>query len=203
VQVPTGGRWGFPGNPAYALAESFLGQSIATDDSPGALLRQYLAAFGPANVKDVQTWSGLTGLRDPLKALRDELVLYTDEQGTELMDLPGMSLPDAETPAPVRFLPEYDNLLLAHADRTRVIADEYRPLVFLSAARVRATFLMDGFVRGAWKIEKEKGTATLVVEPFAALTKADRDALAEEGERLLRFVEDGATTCTVRFADTP
>ena len=101
----------------------------------------------------------------------------------------------------MRFLPDYDNLLLAHADRKRVIADEHRPKVFLSAARVRATFLVDGFVRGAWKIEKSKRTATLVIEPFERLSKEDRDALSKEGERLVRFVAEtgGAGAFAVRF----
>jgi hypothetical protein len=200
VQIPTGGTWGYPGNPSYALAESYLGRPIASDTGPRDLIRRYLAAFGPANGKDIQVWAGMTGLRETLTAMRDELVVYRDDQGKELFDLPEMPMPDLDTSAPIRFLPEYDNLLLAHADRTRVIADEHRPRVFLSAARVRATFLVDGFVCGAWKIEREQGRATLVVEPFTELTKAIRDTLIEEGENLLRFIEEGATSMTIRFA---
>jgi superfamily II DNA helicase RecQ len=96
-------------------------------------------------------------------------------------------------------VPEYDNLIISHADRTRIIADEDRPKIFLSAARVRATFLIDGFVAGAWKIEKQKTAVTLVIEPFISLSDDDRRALEEEGERLLRFVEDKAEKTGIRF----
>ena len=108
----------------------------------------------------------------------------------------------ADTPAPPRFAPEYDNLVLSHADRRRVIADEDRKKVFLSAARVRATFLIDGFVAGVWKIEKTRKAATLIAEPFAPLAPRDRDALAEKGERLLRFATDGQPELEVRFENT-
>ena len=112
-----------------------------------------------------------------------------------------MVLPDADTPAPVRFLPEFDNLLLSHTDRTRVVADEHRPKVYLPALRVAATILVDGFVGGVWKIEKKKSAATLIIEPFAPLTKQNRAALSDEGERLIRFVESNAKSYDVRFAE--
>ncbi len=131
--------------------------------------------------------------------MRPELGLFRDEGGNELFDLPDAPLPAADTPAPPRFVPEYDNLVLAHADRRRVIADEDRKKVFLSAARVRATFLNDGFVAGVWKIEKTKKAAALIVEPFTSLSPQDRDALAEEGERLLRFATDGQPELDVCF----
>ena len=137
-------------------------------------------------------------LKDPIEKLKPELRSFRDEKGNELLDLPDAPLPPAEAPAPPRFVPEYDNLVLAHADRTRVIADEHRSRVFLSAARVRATFLLDGFVGGTWKIEKTKGTATLVIEPFEPLPEEARDALLEEGERLIRFVEDDAEAFEIR-----
>jgi hypothetical protein len=134
----------------------------------------------------------LVRLKETIEELKPELRIFRDENGNELLDLPDVPLPPADAPAPLRFVPEYDNLVLAHANRTRVIADEHRSRVFLSAARVRATFLLDGFVGGMWKIEKTKGAATLVIEPFEPLPEAARDALLKEGERLIRFVEDGA-----------
>jgi len=202
VQVPPGGTWGSGGSPAYALAEPWLGGVVAgPQESFRALVWRYLAAFGPATVRDLQVWSGLTGLKDAVAALRPKLCAFRDEQGRELLDLPDRPLPPADLPAPPRFLPEYDNLLLAHADRTRVIPDEYRSLIFLSAARVRATYLLDGIVRGAWKTERVRDAATLVVEPFAPLSPPDRAALADEGERLLRFIADDAATFAVRFAE--
>jgi hypothetical protein len=116
-----------------------------------------------------------------------------------LFDLPELPLPEADVPAPVRFLPEFDNLLLSHSNRTRVVADEFRSKVYLPGLHVAATILVDGFVRGAWKIEKGKDAATLVIEPFAKLVKSERRALIEEGERLVRFVEATAKSIAVRF----
>ncbi len=162
---------------------------------------RYLAAFGPATVKDIQTRSGLVRLRGPIEELKRELRSFRDERGNGLLDLPDAPLPPADTPAPVRFVPDYDNLVLSHAARTRVIADEHRPKVFLSAARVRATFLVDGFVSGTWKIERTRRAAALVIEPFEPLSEETRDALFEEGEWLLRFVEDDAEAFEVRFLE--
>ncbi len=150
---------------------------------------------------DMQAWSGLTKLKAAIEKLKPELRVYRDERGHELFDVPDIALPDADTPAPERFLPEYDNLLRGHQDRTRVVADTHRPKVYLPALRVASTILVDGFVRGAWKIEKKKGTATLLIEPFDTLTKQNRKALTEEGERLVRFVEADAKAFEVRFAD--
>ncbi len=201
VQVPVSSGWSYPGNPKFTLAETWLGKPIPGEDNLPALVFRYLAAFGPATVADMQTWSGLGKLKDTFEKLKPDLRIYHDERGRELLDLPDMPLPGAETPAPERFLPEFDNLLLSHKDRTRIIADEYRAKVYLPALRVAATILVDGVVRGAWKIEKAKGTATLVIEPFAPLTKQNRNALSEEGERLIRFVESGAKAFAVRFAE--
>jgi hypothetical protein len=200
VQVPPGGTWGSGAAAAYATAESRLCRPPSdSGDALRDLLFRYLAAFGPASVKDFQAWSGLVRLKEPVDEMRGELRSFEDEGGNELLDLPDAPLPSADTIAPPRFVPEYDNLVLAHADRRRVIADEDRKKVFLSAARVRATILLDGFVAGVWKIEKTKKTATLVVEPFRPLSAENRGALAEEGERLLRFATDGTPELDVRF----
>jgi len=133
--------------------------------------------------------------------MRPELHTFHDENGNELFDLPDAPLPPADTPTPPRFVPDYDNLVLSHAERGRVLPDEHRKKVFLSAARVRATFLIDGFVRGAWKIEKTSKTAILLIEPFEPLSTEDRETLRDEGERLVRFVAEpqGAEMFEVRF----
>lgn len=201
VQVPTGGTWGYSGRVPFTPAESWLGRPLATSQDPRHLFLRYLAAFGPAGVMDFQAWSGLTRTKEDIEALKPELRVFRDEKGNELLDLPDAPRPPEGAPAPARFVPDYDNLVLSHADRTRVISDEHRKGVFLPAARVRATFLVDGFVRGAWKMEKKKRAATLVVEPFEPLADEDRDALTEEGERLVRFVAGGAKTAEVRFAE--
>jgi hypothetical protein len=201
IQVPVNKGWSYPGNPEFTLADSWLGKTIPDTEDFKLLVFRYLAAFGPASVTDIQTWSGLPKLKDALDKLKPELQVYRDEGKRELFDLPDVSLPDADTPAPERFLPEYDNLLLSHQKRTRVIADEYRKQVYLPGLRVASTILVDGFVRGAWKVEKTKGAATMTITPFAALTKQNRENLAAEGEKLVRFVEADAKSYEVRFAD--
>ncbi|MDQ1300702.1 MAG: hypothetical protein QG637_622 [Chloroflexota bacterium] len=202
TQTPTDARWSYPGNPHFALAEAWLGRPISPEEDLKALVFRYLAAFGPASVQDVQTWSGFPKLKEAIGEFKADLRVYRDERGRELLDLPDTPLVDEATPAPVRFLPEYDNLLLSHQNRTRVIPEKHHAHVFLAGLRVAATILVDGFVAGAWKIEKAKGAATLTITPFEPLAQATRDALAEEGERLARFVEADAKAFEVRFGDT-
>jgi hypothetical protein len=149
----------------------------------------------------MQTWSGLGKLKETFEAYRSELVTYRDEQGVELFDLPQIEIPPADTPAPERFLPEFDNVLLSHTNRTRIVADAHRKRVYLPGLRVAATFLVDGFVAGVWKVEKAKGVATLSLEPLVKLTNANRKALQAEGERLARFVEPEAKGIEVSFVE--
>jgi hypothetical protein len=200
--VPSGGVWGYSGKAPFTTADKWLGRSLSRSEDPRDLVLKYLAAFGPATVKDVQTWSGRTQLKQPIEEIKHELRTFNDERGNELLDLPDAPLPSGDAPAPPRFVPEYDNLVLSHADRGRVISDEHRKRVFLSAARVRATFLIDGFVRGVWKVEKARKKATLIIEPFEPISAEDRAALIDEGERLVRFLTEpqGAETFEVRFA---
>ncbi|HVG64277.1 MAG TPA: winged helix DNA-binding domain-containing protein, partial [Hyalangium sp.] len=145
IQVPTDTEWGYPGAADFAVAESWLGEPLGSDMSPYALILRYLAAFGPATVSDAQTWSGLHALKLPFEELRPKLQTFQDERGRELFDLPKAPRPPEDTPAPVRFLPEYDNLILSHDDRTRFVAKEHRAAVFLPNLRVISTFLVDGF----------------------------------------------------------
>jgi hypothetical protein len=202
VQVPTGGVWGYSGKVPFTTAEKWLGTELTDSENPRGLVLKYLAAFGPATVRDIQTWSGRTQLKESVEEIRGELRVFRDENDNELFDLPDAPLPSGDTEAPPRFVPDYDNLVLSHADRGRIISDEHRKKVFLSAARVRATILIDGFVRGAWKVEKTRRAATLIIEPFERLSRGDRASLSEEGERLVRFLAEptGAETFDVRFA---
>ena len=145
-------RWGFPPVADFTLADAWLGEPLATDDAPEPLVLGYLAAFGPATAADAQTWSGLTGIKPVLERLRPQVRVFRDERGRELFDLPAAPRPDDDVPAPPRFLPEFDNLVLSHADRTRVLADEHRGFVVTKNLRVRATFLWDGFACGTWAL---------------------------------------------------
>ena len=188
VQVPPRGVWGMSGQATHTTAEAWLGRPLDPDPSLEEMVVRYLGAFGPAGVKDVQTWSGLTRLGELVDRLRPRLSTFRDEHGRELLDLPDAPRPDQDAPAPPRLLPEFDNLILSHADRARVIADEHRKALASRNGMVPATFLVDGFVRGTWKTERTRGKTTLLIEPFEALSRNARDALAEEGERLLRFM---------------
>lgn len=194
VQVPPRGVWGAGGLARLTTAESWLRRPLDADPAPDRMILRYLAAYGPASVMDVQSWAGLTGLKEAVGRLRPELRRFEDEQGRELLDLPGAPLPDPDTPAPPRFLPEYDNALLSHADRTRVIERDDVQRIF-----TRGAVLLDGFARGCWKIERVKVAATLLIEPFRHLSKDERAGLADEGERLLMFAAAEARTREIRF----
>ena len=199
VQVPPRGVWGKSGQAAHTTAEAWLGRPLDPAYSLEETIPRYLGAFGPASVKDAQTWCGLTRLNRVFERLRPNLVTFRDERGTELFDLPDAPKPNPDTPAPARFLPEFDNLILSHADRTRVIAEEYRKAIASKNGMVPATVLVDGFVRGTWKTERSRGKATLEIKPFEPLAKEDRDSLTEEGERLIRFT--GSKSYEIRFAE--
>jgi hypothetical protein len=194
VQVPPRGIWGKAGQATWTTVEAWLGRSVEADPAPDRMVLRYLAAFGPASVKDVQAWCWLTRLGEVVERLRPKLRTFRDEAGTELFDLPDAPRPDPDTPAPPRFVPEYDNLLLSHADRTRVIDAAHRERIFTKGA-----CLLDGFVVGAWKIAREKKAARLEIEPFTKLAKRDTAALTREGLRLLAFAAEGAEGHDVRF----
>jgi hypothetical protein len=201
VQVPPRGIWGKSGPAAHTTAEAWLGRPLDPDPSLDEMVVRYLGAFGPATVKDVQAWSGLTRLGEVAERLRPRLRAFRDEHGKELFDLPDAPRPHPDTPSPPRFLPEFDNLILSHADRTRVIAEDHRKALASKNGMVPATVLVDGFVRGTWKTERSRGKATLVVEPFEPLPQSKRDVLTEEGERLVRCIGEGAEAFEVRFAE--
>ena len=201
VMVPTTDRWAFPRVADFTLADAWLGRLLPSDEAPDELVLRYLAAFGPAAAADVQVWSGLQGIKAVLERLRPRLVNFADERGRELFDLPDAPRPDADVPAPPRFLPEFDSLLLAHADRGRVIADEHRPAVVTKNLRVRATFLLDGVVAGTWESKRSRRTAKLTITPFRPLSKRDAAALRAEGEALLSFTDGDASALEVALAE--
>ena len=206
VQLPPRAVWGRAGQSVHTSAEHWLGRAArraaADPVHPGAetlagLVTRYLGAFGPATARDVAAWSGLTGLRAVLDQLRPSLVTFRDEQGAELFDLPLAPRPDEEVPAPVRLAAEFDNLLLAHADRSRVVhADDLKRFYTINGIFPGAV-LIDGFVAGMWRLARTKSTATLTVEMFGA--SGERDQVAREAERMLAFCASGASH-DIRFA---
>jgi hypothetical protein len=149
------------------------------------ILRRYLAAFGPASRRDIVLWS-MMNVPEIVRALErlEPLRRFRDEQGRELLDVPRAPLPDAETPAPVRFLPKWDNVLLAFADRTRVLPEQYRKTVIRVNGEVAQTFLVDGFVAGIWSVKDGR----VALEPFAPLSRSTHRELQEEAERLEAFL---------------
>jgi hypothetical protein len=199
VQVPPRGVWGESGQAAHTSAESWLGRPLAADASVEAVVLRYLAAFGPATVADAQAWSGLTRLREVVGRLRPGLRVFRDEQGRELFDLPDAPRPDPDTPAPVRLVAEFDNLLLSHADRSRVISDEDRQRLYSRNGIFPGTVLIDGFARGMWRLTTARRAAVLAVEMFGPLGGRDLDAVTAEGERLLEFAVPDAPDREIRF----
>jgi hypothetical protein len=201
VQVPERETdWGFPGAADFALADAWLRKKVpSAGGSPKELIRRYLAAFGPAAVTDAQSWSGLAQLAPVFEELRPSLVTFQDDRKRELFDLPDAPRPDADTPAPVRFMPEFDNLILGHHDRSRVISDDHRQRIASPNLLVPATLLVDGMVAGVWAIERKKREATLIIEPFVTIPVKRKSELRDEAERLLGFSEPDATSHAVKF----
>ncbi|MFF5991218.1 winged helix DNA-binding domain-containing protein [Prauserella flavalba] len=191
AQLPPRGLWRTKAGVRYLPLPVWLGRDVdppapdGTDPAGAALVRRYLAAFGPAASADLRAWCGLAGLPGAIAAVRDELVSFRDERGRELLDLPGAPLPDPGTPAPVRFLPAFDNAILGYHDRSRIIDDAHRGLS-VAGARV---VLVDGRVSATWDVEE----ATVVVTPLRRFSRSERAEVAEEGRALAAFLFDGET----------
>ncbi|ATL31527.1 hypothetical protein KY5_6509 [Streptomyces formicae] len=206
VQVTPRGLWRRSGQVALTTAGHWLGtpgDSQGDAAGPDAMVLRYLAAFGPASVKDMQTWARLTRLREVFERLRPGLRTFRDENGVELFDLPDAPRPDPDTPAPPRFLPEYDNLLLSHADRTRVVPAAYKGRTW-KGNYTYCVFLLDGFLAGLWRLVEDagSGTAVLVIEPFESpekLGREQRDALTTEAGRMLTRIAETSTSYDIRF----
>ncbi|MEU7721424.1 winged helix DNA-binding domain-containing protein [Streptomyces tibetensis] len=200
VQVPPRGLWRTRGGARYALISSWLGRDIdpsspdVRDPVGQTLVRRYLAAFGPAASADLRAWCGLAGLPAAVSALREELVAFRDERGRELLDLPDAPRPDPDTPAPVRFLPAFDNAILGYHDRSRIIDDAHR---HLSVAGARVV-LVDGRVAATWTVE----AGTLLVTPLRRFARSDRTGIAEEGRAMASFLS-GDESDRVRIAASP
>ncbi|MFE2647859.1 winged helix DNA-binding domain-containing protein [Streptomyces nigra] len=180
VQITPRGQWCRSAQVSLTTIEHWLGRPAEPAASADDTVVRYLAAFGPASVKDLQTWAGLTRMRPVFERLRPRLVTFRDENGVELFDLPDAPRPDPDTPAPPRLLPEFDNLLLSHADRTRLIPPANRGRTW-QANTFYCPLLVDGFLAGVWRVIG----GALVIEPFTDLSRARRTEVTEEAERVL------------------
>ena len=186
VQVPPRGTWGATQQATWTTIEAWLGQPVPETTDEARILLRYLAAFGPASVQDLRIWSWRTKLAAIIEPLRSQLVTFHGPNGVELFDLPDAPRPDPETPAPVRFLPEFDNLLLSHKDRSRFMR---HPLSYDRAWR--GTLLVDGLVRGTWRPTRSADGQGLQVGLFEPPTPAEGDAIEAEARSLLGFLTDG------------
>lgn len=206
VQVPPRGVWGRTAQVRSTTAESFLGREALAHPSIDGVVQRYLGAFGPATVADVAAWSRLTGMREVIERLRPGLRTFRDEGGRELFDLPEAPRPDPDTPAPPRFLPEYDNLWLSYADRKRLLPrgpglTPGATSLPLHASPWRGAVLIEGTLRAMWwlDIDEPSGDATAIVDHAGSLSKRTAASVTAEGRRLLRLIAPDATSRDVRF----
>ena len=194
VQVTPRGLWGRTMAPRMTTTEAWLGRGVEESGDAGALLLRYLRAFGPASVADMRTWSWLTGLRPVVEELRPRLRTFTDERGRELFDVPDAPILTGDEPAPARFLPEYDNIVLSHDDRSRITTTWP-----LDTTLTRGSLLVDGFVAGAWTVKRERRAATLLIDAFRDLSTAERAEVEEEADGLLAFMAAGVPERAVQL----
>jgi Winged helix DNA-binding domain len=193
VQVPSADAWAYPAQSDFVSADAWLGKPVAPCGSAGPLVLRYLAAYGPSTVKDAQAWTGLANLEPVFASLGATLVTLPGPSGKPLYDLPDAPRPAADTPAPVRFLPEWDSVIVTRADE-RIVAKADRPRVFLPGLRVAALVLVDGMATASWKVSATSKKATLQIETFKPWPAARRREVAAEAEAVLRFVEPDVTT---------
>jgi Winged helix DNA-binding domain len=203
VQIPPRGVWGKTLAVTLAPLEDWVGHPLARTPSIDDVILRYLHAFGPATPADAAAWSRLTGLGEVFRRLRPQLVTFRDDRGRELFDLPDAPRPHADMPVPVRFLPEYDNLLLSHADRSR-FTHPHDGALANAVGPIKGTMLVDGRVYGVWHGEQDKAAkrSTVVIE-HAALTRLQRRAVEEEAQRLGQFWLPAADTHDVSLKRLP
>jgi hypothetical protein len=197
VQVPPRGLWGKKAPPRALTVETWLGQPLGTDTAADDAVLRYLAAFGPATVSDIRIWSWLTGLREVVDRLRPRLRTFRDEAGRELLDVGDGLLVDPDVPAPIRFLPQYDNIFLSHEDRSRILVKR----VTVPDLVWKGGVLIDGFISGAWRIRREKGRATMTIELAVPLAGAARAEIEAEGTSLFEFLAADADSRELRIVE--
>ncbi len=198
IQIPPTRIWGHGGAPLLSRIENWTGQGLDMPIALPDLVRRYLAAYGPASVMDMQSWSGLTKLAPAFEALRGELVEFTGEDGRILYDIPDGLRPDPDTPAPVRFMPEYDNVWLGFADRYRIQPELARNRMVLVNGYI-AAYTVDGFIAGNWTLKRNKNDIAITILPFRTLTKAETADVEAEAHAHGAFLADGKGSVTVAW----
>jgi Winged helix DNA-binding domain len=197
IQVPPRGLWSRSGEVVGTTAEAWLGRPVHPDPSVDEVMLRYVAAFGPATVRDAATWSRYTGLREVFDRLRPQLRTFRDDNGREYFDVPDGPLPDPDTPAPVRLLPQFDNVLLSHADRSRFVGEQARSMtsIWYDQLGFVGSLLVDGMLAGTWRIDEPKrtkqsgdGATMMTVTCLPSLPMGIDTDVADEAERLLALV---------------
>jgi hypothetical protein len=190
IQATPRGLWRRSGGVRLTTLHAWTGLDVAEDSSPDAMLLRYLRAFGPASVGDASSWSRLTGLREPFERLRPQLRTFRDERGRELFDVEDAPILSGDEPSTVRFLPDYDNALLSHQDRSRIVPPLEWPE--LGDNITAPVFLVDGFVAGIWKPHGKGRTTSIVMRPLVAIEAGDRASIEAEASALLALIEPEA-----------
>ena len=197
IQVPPRGLWATPGQVVGTTAKAWIGRDLDPRPSVDDVMLRYVGAFGPATVQDAATWSRYTGLREVFERIRPQLRTYRDEDDREYFDVPDGPLPDPDTPAPVRFLPQYDNVLLSHADRSRFTDGGDYSEIWMNTSGFLGNVLVDGMLVGMWRFDqptravqqgKTPGRLTITTRP---LSQSDATAVTEEANRFVEFVSPG------------
>lgn len=191
VQVPPRGVWRRSGAVRHTTLEAWLGSSVGEPISPEVLVRRYLGAYGPASVMDIQAWCGLTRLGEVVDRLRPGLLVLRNEAGKELFDLPDAPRPPEDVPAPPRFLYDYDNLLLSHADRSRFLIHNLLDFGWTFDGPQPSGLLVDGKVEATWVVQQDHGVPVLAIRLLAPVSPRVRDEISREGVNLLAFLSDG------------
>jgi hypothetical protein len=200
VQVPPRGVWGRSGMVRFAALDDWIGRPVPRTVDPAPIVRRYLAAYGPASVADAQVWSGVTRLGEVFDRLRSELLVFRGPDGRELFDLPDAPRPRADTPAPARFLADYDNLLLSHADRSRFAIEGAREALTYRSGPIPGALLVDGRMVGAWHLRTEGPLTTVVIGLAKQLEPADEAAVRQEADAMLEFSRPGSADRRVELA---
>jgi hypothetical protein len=197
VQANSEAAYGFDAGGEFVLADTWLGASVTEHPDVVGLVRRYLAAWGPATAADFAAWSGMKGVARWFDALGEDVVRFEDERKRTLYDLRDAPRPGGDTPAPARLLPEFDGVMLGWQDRTRMISSDDARLIANRNLQIPAVLLVDGFVRGTWKLERKCKAATLTVRAFRPLAPSEAEAVGEEALALMRTFEGDATASVV------